>query len=142
MRILIGLLLSVCCHTAFSCICQKGTLPDAFEEAALVFRARVTSVELSPDSGEVRIAVDQVWKSDGQPITAIAIGDNCSFPFEAGKRYIIFARRFSTDPGRKVSRLGVSICSNTTDLSHPETVEEVLALEEFLRDRKPKAGTR
>ena len=113
----------------------------SFERATSVFQARVTSLERNGETGEVHFEVDEIWKSDGQPITAMLMDSNCSFPFTAVKRYIVFVQRFTSDPGQKVSRLDVDICSRTTELSHPETVEEVLALEEFLRDRKPDVDT-
>lgn len=101
---------SVFAPTAFACLCGIGYLPNVpekFEDAAIVFRATVTDVEILTSriklkevgwvDRERRVAwfeVIETYKGDPMSVEAVATPTTapaCGIPLNEGDEYIFFA---------------------------------------------------
>jgi hypothetical protein len=96
------------------CGCKKSLTPnEARKQAEAVFVGTVAEShrERTPGGYEwrVKLSVEQSWKgADGGEVVVYVIGDDCAVAFEAGKRYLVYARR---QEGR--GRLVTDTCART-----------------------------
>lgn len=97
-----------------ACDCKKGLTPgEARKQAEAVFVGTVIESrrELSAGGFEwrVKLSVEQSWKGaeEGEMIVYVPGGD-CAVSFEAGKKYLVYARR---QEGR--GRLVTDSCART-----------------------------
>ena len=115
------ILLAACCfapHAArgasAGCECKKSLTPnEARKQAEAVFVGTVVEShrERTPGGFEwrVRLSVEQSWKgADEETVIVYVSGDDCAVSFEAGKHYLVYARR---QEGR--GRLVTDSCART-----------------------------
>jgi hypothetical protein len=99
---------------ASPCDCKKSLTPnDARKAADAVFVGTVVESyrERTPGGYEwrVRLSVEQAWKgAEGDDVIVYVTNADCSVSFEAGKRYLVYARR---QEGR--GRLVTDSCTRT-----------------------------
>ena len=97
------------------CECKKSLTPgEARRQAEAVFvgTAVESHRELTQGGFEwrVRLSVEQTWKGgDEGELVVYVTGGDCAVSFEAGKRYLVYARR---QEGR--GRLATDSCARTT----------------------------
>ena len=97
------------------CECKKSLTPaEARKQAEAVFVGTVVESHRERTQGgyewRVKLSVEQSWKGAGEDDVIVYVaGDDCSVPFEAGKRYLVYARR---QEGR--GRLATDSCARTT----------------------------
>src|SRR5947209_19479821 len=97
------------------CECKKSLTPnEARKQAEAVFVGTVAESHRERTQGgyewRVRLSVEQSWKgADEDDVIVYVAGDDCSVSFEAGKRYLVYARR---QGGR--GRLATDSCARTT----------------------------
>lgn len=100
---------------AAACDCKKSLTPsEARKQAEAVFVGTVVEAHRERTQGgyewRVRLSVEQSWKgADGDDAIVYVLGDDCAVSFEAGKRYLVYARR---QEGR--GRLVTDSCTRTT----------------------------
>ena len=114
------ILLAACClplgarGAGAACECKKSLTPSEARKAAeAVFVGTVVESHRELTQGgfewRVRLSVEQSWKGadEGELIVYVTGGD-CAVSFEAGKRYLVYARR---QEGR--GRLVTDSCART-----------------------------
>lgn len=122
MKTFARLIIVACCLTAaaeaaYGCVCDpEMTTKKAKERAEAVFSGTVVEShrEMSPGGMEwrVRIKVDDFWKGDvGEEVIVYTDESDCAARFEAGRKYLVFARR---QEGR--GRLVTDTCMKTAPL--------------------------
>jgi hypothetical protein len=96
------------------CECKKSLTPaEARKAAEAVFVGTVVESHRERTQGgyewRVKLSVEQSWKGadEGEAVVYV-LGDDCAVSFEAGKRYLVYARR---QDGR--GRLVTDTCSRT-----------------------------
>jgi len=115
--------------TVASCDCDpppatEKYIQDASQEAVVVFVGQVMSITAAKpkqirrclERGEVmchgrrtRFRVQQAWKGvESGSFTLVGSGSNCTYPFEVGREYLVYAG--ATEPGDAV---GASYCGLT-----------------------------
>jgi hypothetical protein len=121
-RMTLGMiLLAACCFApqaargaSAGCECKKSLTPaEARKQAEAVFVGTVVEShrERTPGGYEwrVKLSVEQSWKgADEDTVVVYVAGDDCAVAFEAGKRYLVYARR---QEGR--GRLVTDTCART-----------------------------
>jgi hypothetical protein len=99
---------------AATCECKKSLTPNEARKAAeAVFAGTVVEVNRERTQGgyewRVKLSVEQSWKGgDEGEVVVYVLGDDCAVSFEAGKRYLVYARR---QEGR--GRLVTDSCTRT-----------------------------
>jgi len=104
---------------ARACTCALSDFYTAYDRSTAILLGEVTDITLPPpvypvattDLATVTLRVETVWKdapaaSTAQLVTALS-GASCGFPFQQGKRYLVFAFRLPT------GELMASLCSRT-----------------------------
>jgi hypothetical protein len=100
---------------AAGCECKKSLTPsEARKQSEAVFVGTVVEAHRERTQGgyewRVKLSVEQSWKgADGEDVIVYVLGDDCAVSFEAGKRYLVYARR---QEGR--GRLVTDSCARTT----------------------------
>jgi hypothetical protein len=100
---------------AAPCECKRSLTPtEARKAAEAVFVGTVIESDRERTQGgyewRVRLSVEQSWKgADGDDVVVYITSADCAVSFEAGKRYLVYARR---QEGR--GRLVTDSCSRTT----------------------------
>jgi hypothetical protein len=115
------IILAACClpfglrDASAACDCQKSLTPgEARKQAEAVFVGTVTESHRELIAGgfewRVKLSVEQSWKGADEDEVIIYVGKNedCTFSFEAGKKYLVYAWR---QEGR--GRLMTNTCSRT-----------------------------
>jgi hypothetical protein len=99
---------------AATCECKKSLTPnEARKVAEAVFVGTVVEANRERTQGgyewRVKLSIEQAWKgSDEGEVVVYVLGDDCAVSFEAGKRYLVYARR---QEGR--GRLVTDSCART-----------------------------
>jgi len=99
---------------AAPCDCKKSLTPaEARKAAEAVFVGAVVESHRELTQGgyewRVRLSVEQSWKgAEGDDVVVYVTNADCSVSFEAGKRYLVYARR---QEGR--GRLVTDSCTRT-----------------------------
>ncbi|HYY96411.1 MAG TPA: hypothetical protein VE713_18040, partial [Pyrinomonadaceae bacterium] len=99
---------------AAACSCAESlTVSKAKDRAEAVFVGTVVEANRERTQGgyewRVKLSVEQAWKgSDEGEVVVYVLGDDCAVSFEAGKRYLVYARR---QEGR--GRLVTDSCART-----------------------------
>lgn len=83
---------------ANSCGCDSTlTLPQHLEQSNVTILGTVISIATNPIKGGLNIVfdVDSSWKRAIEPVATIHTNftGQCGFPFEEGKKYVVFARK-------------------------------------------------
>jgi hypothetical protein len=97
-----------------ACECKKSLTPgEARRQAEAVFVGTVTESHRELTQGgfewRVKLSVEQSWKeADEDEVVVYVTGGDCAVSFEAGKRYLVYARR---QEGR--GRLVTDSCART-----------------------------
>jgi hypothetical protein len=103
---------AVCAPRAWACKCEAVSLSKAKGRAEVVFAGTVLDShrERTAEGFEwrVRLSVEQSWKGDAGEAVVVYTSGGCEVTFEAGKRYLVFARR---QEGR--GRLVTDLCMMT-----------------------------
>jgi len=99
---------------AEACICQPAKpLCQHYWETPVVFTGLVVYATDESDKYVVRFSIDEAFRGvEGTEITLRYGGASCSYFFEIGERYLVFADR---DP--QSGDLSTSICSGTSPIS-------------------------
>ncbi|HYO63252.1 MAG TPA: hypothetical protein VER08_06300 [Pyrinomonadaceae bacterium] len=120
---MLRLVLAACCAAAcapraFACSCELTTMSKAKGRAEVVFAGTVLDShrERSAEGTDahewrVRLSVEQRWKGDGEGTVVVYTSGTCRSDFEAGRKYLVFARR---QEGR--GRLTTDTCMMTRRL--------------------------
>lgn len=113
--ILLAACLAPAARGATPCDCKKSLTPNEARKAAdAVFVGTVVEShrELAPGGYEwrVRLSVEQAWKgAEGDDVIVYVVkNEDCTFSFEAGKKYLVYAWR---QEGR--GRLVTNACART-----------------------------
>lgn len=109
-----------------ACDCAGLSLDQAVKNADVVFTAE--AVEVSATSrGEAKLHLERLYKGkSGAVVLMVATGDNCTFTFEKGQRYLVFARAASG------GKLQTSICTRTAKKTEPTTAKDIEKLEKLV----------
>jgi hypothetical protein len=95
---------------AYACRCEYIESPQvALNDATAVFAGRVISVDASRS---VTFSVSQIWKGEvsQQLVLNSFSGNSCSFKFQVGQDYLVYATGQSNS-------LGTGLCNRTRQLS-------------------------
>lgn len=107
---------------AFACDCGGLDLDHAVKNADVVFTAEAVDVSAT-HWGEAQLKVNRVFKGTPSGVVAmVGTGGNCTFRFEKGEKYLVFAR---ATPG---ATFQTSICTRTAKLAEAQAVKDLAAL--------------
>jgi hypothetical protein len=136
-RTLVAVISLICVALAAepACCCScapPGSVEESFAEASAVFVGRVVSRDSFSEFSEdldfwnpgyaFHFSLDYVWKGDLVDTATVFTGSgggDCSFPFERGERYVVYAYEYD-------GRLIANLCSRTTTLEHAAEDLEIL----------------
>lgn len=108
---------------ALACDCAGMSLDQAVKNADVVFTAEAVEVS-ETNRGEAKLHLERSYKGkSGAIVLMVGTGGNCTFTFEKGQRYLVFAR--ATAGGK----LQTSICTRTAKKSEPAAAKDIEALE-------------
>jgi hypothetical protein len=126
MKLMLKLILAACAASLLvggaatasapaACSCESLTVSKAKDRAEAVFVGTVVESfrEVTANGFEwrVRLRVEQSWKGAGEDELIVYTSGDCMISFDAGKKYLVFARR---QEGR--GRLVTDSCMKTATL--------------------------
>ena len=108
-------LAAVTSAAAYACPCEQLSVSKAKGRAEVVFVGAVVGSHRERTAAgfewRARLSVEQTWKGEERDEFVVYTSGECATPFEAGKKYLVFARR---QEGR--GRLTTDSCMRTTVL--------------------------
>lgn len=105
-----------------ACDCGGMDLDQALKNADAVFTAEAVEVS-DTHRGEAKLHLVRLFKGKpGSDVLMVGTGGNCTFTFEKGQRYLVFARAVPN------GKLQTSICTRTAKTSEPAAAKDIAEL--------------
>lgn len=126
-------------RVVYSCSCDVPKKPmDALKSTDAVFIGKVIKIEAVDDGVlGVTFEISKAFKGVSKKWILIQTGvggPDCSFHFEEGEQYIVYASHYSWKTFEPSDSFSVSSCSRTTILS--EASEDLKVFEKSLKLKK------